>query len=276
MVRTFERIWKMNRALWLTDVHLNFLSKNQVEWLFSSVNEAQPDAVLLGGDIAESQDVVEYLGWMDRAVEAPVYFVLGNHDYYHGSIAQVRAEVARFAAASRHLTFLSVSPPLELTPGHGLVGHDGWADARYGDYERSLVSMNDYKLIREFVGLSKQDRWPLLKDLGDAAADHIRRVLPEALDRWPHVFLLTHVPPLREACWHEGRISDDQWLPHFTCKAMGDAILEIMRGRPDRRLTVLCGHTHGSGETRPLANVEIFTGGAAYGDPRIQRVFELD
>lgn len=266
----------MKRAVWLTDVHLNFLSQEQVAGFLASVNEARPDAVLIGGDIAESHDVVEYLEWIDRAIDAPVYFVLGNHDYYYGSIDEVRREVAQCAAESRHLRLLSVSPPVELTPLHGLVGHDGWADARLGDYERSLVSMVDYKLIRELAGLSKQDRWPVLKALADEAAAHICVVLPAALDRYAHVFLLTHVPPLREACWHEGQISDDQWAPHFTCKAMGDALLEIMRSRPDRRLTVLCGHTHGSGEAHPLANFEILTGGASYGAPRIQRVFELE
>jgi 3',5'-cyclic-AMP phosphodiesterase len=87
--------------------------------------------------------------------------------------------------------------------------------------------------------------------------------------------LLTHVPPLRNACWHEGRVSNDEWAPHFTCQAMGEAILEIMSGRPDRQLTVLCGHTHSAGECRPLPNLVIYTGQAKYEEPEIQRVFEL-
>ena len=88
--------------------------------------------------------------------------------------------------------------------------------------------------------------------------------------------LLTHVPPLREACWHAGQISDDEWAPHFTCVATGEAILEIMATQPENRLTVLCGHTHGQGETQPLANVQVITGGADYGHPVIQRVLEFD
>jgi hypothetical protein len=49
-----------------------------------------------------------------------------------------------------------------------------------------------------------------------------------------------------------------------------------MRGFPDRRLTVLCGHTHGLGEAQPAANVIVYTGGARYGEPEIQRVLELE
>jgi hypothetical protein len=88
--------------------------------------------------------------------------------------------------------------------------------------------------------------------------------------------LLTHVPPLREACWHQGHLSDDEWSPHFTCLAVGNAILQIMPQWPDRKLTVLCGHTHSGGRCRPLDNVEILTGEAKYGEPKIQRIWQFE
>ena len=99
--------------------------------------------------------------------------------------------------------------------------------------------------------------------------------LPMALAKYDRVFFATHVPPLREACWHEGRISDDHWSPHFTCLAMGQALLEVMRDFPAKQLTVLCGHTHGAGECRPAPNIEILTGGAIYGVPELVRTFEV-
>ena len=106
-----------------------------------------------------------------------------------------------------------------------------------------MVMMYDYQLIEELADLSKEARWLRLKQLGDEAAAHIRRVLPPALERYQHVFVLTHVPPWREACWYQGQISNDEWLPHFTCLAMGEAIESVAREYPDRQLTVLCGHT---------------------------------
>ena len=30
-----------------------------------------------------------------------------------------------------------------------LLGHDGWADARYGDFDHSSVTLNDSRLIAE-------------------------------------------------------------------------------------------------------------------------------
>jgi 3',5'-cyclic AMP phosphodiesterase CpdA len=266
----------MNRIAWLTDIHLNFLLARQVNEFLGSVAEVRPDAVLISGDIAEAHNICEYLQRIDEAIGAPLYFVLGNHDFYCGSIAEVRQRVARLCAERPRLHFLTCSDVARLTPQIGVVGHDGWADGRLGDYPGSMVLMNDFRLIAELAGRTKQDRWDVLKGLGDEAAAHFRRVLPLAFETYPDVVLLTHVPPFREACWHEGRLSDDQWLPHFTCQAVGEAILEIMAARPDQRLTVLCGHTHGQGETQPLPNVQVITGGAEYGHPVIGRVLEFD
>ena len=204
--------------------------------------------------------------------------MLGNHDYYHGWIGEVREQVAALCAAAAAAALSFDAPDaIGLTPGVGLVGHDGWADARLGDYEKSVVSMQDFRLIGDFRRPGQSRAAAQAACLGGRGG----RSCPPRLARRPwsgstQVVLLTHVPPLREACWHEGQTSDDDWAPFFTCRAVGDAILEIMPHYPQRRLTVLCGHTHGAGVCQPLANVEILTGGAEYGRPAVARIFEWD
>jgi predicted MPP superfamily phosphohydrolase len=266
----------MKRVVWLSDIHLNFLLAEPARAFLAEVAAARPDAVLISGDIGEAHNVCDYLALIAESIGAPVYFVLGNHDFYFGSIRETRGQVAALCASHPQLHYLTVEDLAELTPRVALVGHDGWADGRLGNYVRSLVMMHDYKLIGELAGLNKLDRWEVLKSLADEAAAHLRSVLPPALARYRDVVLLTHVPPLREACWHEGRLSDDDWAPHFTCQATGRAILDIMREHPHNQLTVLCGHTHGAGETHPLPNLHVLTAGAEYGAPTITRVFEFD
>jgi hypothetical protein len=48
-----------------------------------------------------------------------------------------------------------------------------------------------------------------------------------------------------------------------------------MQQHPYQQLTVVCGHTHSSGEVDILPNLKAFTGRAEYGAPEIQRIFEL-
>jgi Icc protein len=266
----------MKRYVWLTDVHLNFPGNEPTGKFLDRIAALGTDGVLLGGDISEWPDGPNYLRMMAEQLVQPIYFVLGNHDYYFCSIDTVRRYMERLCDEAPRLVWLPRAEPIELAPGVGLIGHDGWADGRFGDYWRSLVMLNDYRLITELAPLDKVARLDKLHQLGDEAAAHVRRVLPAALARFQKVVFLTHVPPFREACWYEGKISDDEWLPHFTCKAVGDALREIMAMHPEHTLTVLCGHTHGAGEAEILPNLHVFTGGAQYGAPEIQRVFEWD
>lgn len=135
--------------------------------------------------------------------------------------------------------------------------------------------LNDYLMIAELRGLDRSQRQVRLNALGYAAAEYFRNVLPQALSRFSHLLVLTHVPPFREACWHEGKISNDDYLPHFSCKAVGDVLVEMMQSHPERKMTVLCGHTHSSGEAQILPNLLVRTGAAIYGRPQIQDVIEL-
>ena len=234
-----------------------------------------PEAVVITGDINQSTGLERHLRVLERTLSCPIYFVLGNHDFYNGSIAKVRDLAERISLASPRLCWLPARGVVPLTEHTALVGHDGWADGRFGDYQNSTVLLNDYRLIRELSGLRSDSRLEKLHQLGDEAAAYFRRILPEALARWPSVIVATHVPPFAEAAWHEGRISEDNWLPHFSSKAAGEALVEAMRDRPDREMLVLCGHTHGAGELQVLPNLRVLTGGAEYGEPKIQRVLEV-
>ena len=132
----------MARVVWLTDIHLNFVESELVEQLLDEVHAAAPDAVLIGGDIGESQNVEKYLARFAARLACPVYFVLGNHDFYHSSVPIVRDAIEQFCERHATLCYLTRQEQvIELTPRVGLIGHDGWADARLGDYLGSDLSL---------------------------------------------------------------------------------------------------------------------------------------
>ena len=53
-------------------------------------------------------------------------------------------------------------------------------------------------------------------------------------------------------------------------------LLEAMQANPGKRMTVLCGHTHGAGEAQLLPNLHVPTGGAEYYPPRLPRAGAAD
>jgi 3',5'-cyclic-AMP phosphodiesterase len=257
------------KVAWVTDIHLDFLAEADLAHFCDSVKDAGPDGLLVGGDIAQAASLEPALRRLEAHTGKPIWFVLGNHDFYGASVGVVRERAARLSKEGR-IVWLGAVDVVELTPRTGLVGHDGWGDARLGDHAGSSVLLNDFFRIGDLVGADKPQLAHVLGRLGNESAAHLRRVLPVALERFQHVVVLTHVPPFREACWHEGRISGDDYLPYFACKATGDVLIDEASRHPDRVLTVLCGHTHSGGECQPLPNLRVVTGAAVYGRPAIQ------
>ncbi|MBF0236661.1 MAG: metallophosphoesterase family protein [SAR324 cluster bacterium] len=289
------------KLIWLTDIHLDFLSQSGVEAFLEKVARLQAQSILISGDIGTARNIVSFLRLFEQTLQCPIYFVLGNHDYYQSSIKIVRERVRKLVDESCFLRYLTLGGIVTLTPGTGLIGHDSWADGRFGNFMKSEVLMNDYILIDELArrdpdernlqmeeseflpfhptippawdniqDIMKEHRIQLLHQYGKEAADFFKELLPQALARFEHVLLLTHVPPFQEACWHEGNFSNDIFLPHFACKTVGDVLLEIMHDHPNRRLTVLCGHTHSRGEAHILPNLCVKTGAGVYHDPQIE------
>jgi 3',5'-cyclic AMP phosphodiesterase CpdA len=282
----------MPRLAWLTDLHLNFVSPARLAPLLCEIEAANPDALLVGGDTGEAKSFAGYLRELAVRFDRPVYFVLGNHDYYGGSILVVREAARNLTRESPLLQWLPAAGVVRLSDQTALIGHDGWGDGRAASFFKSDVILNDYLLIEELRNTTDLGDGPFrpplpaqlsvlteellraLHALGDEAAAYLRAVLPAALARAEHVLVLMHVPPFREACWYQGRPSDDNWAPHFTCQAAGEALLEIMHQHPHRRATVLCGHTHHGGRAEILPNLLVLTGNAEYGNPQIQQLLE--
>ena len=71
----------MKRLVWLTDIHLNFLSPDGVERFLRGIRAEEPETLLVGGDIGEADNLSEHLDRMSKVLECPIYFVFGNHDY---------------------------------------------------------------------------------------------------------------------------------------------------------------------------------------------------
>ena len=186
-----------------------------------------------------------------------------------GSLAQVRALATSLCAAEPRLRWLSACAPIMLSPDVALVGQDGWGDGLLGTPERSPVLLNDWRLIEELTGLYGAALRTRLRALGQQEAAALQPRLEAALLEHRTVLVVVHVPPFRDACWHEGRISDDDWLPWFTCHAVGEVLLAAAERHRDRSLAVLCGHTHGSGVAHVRPNLIVHTGAAEYGHPQL-------
>ena len=265
------------QLLWLSDIHLNFMKNKTIAKFIASLTEWEPDAIVITGDISTGNFVRECLEAFIY-LQLPVYFVLGNHDFYGRDIDIVREVVSD---VSPNVIYLHRENKLiHLTDASVLVGVDGWADGAFGDWENSTVSeqLNDFFQIGAFIGESKNMRLFKMQELARDSHNQLLSNLVKLNSESgiKHVYIATHVPPFRRSCIHEGHISEPDWLPLFSCKMVGDLIREYSQQHKDIQFHVMCGHTHSVGECQIEENLWVSTAYARYSTPAIQKIFMVE
>ena len=260
------------KLVWLTDTHFDHLhGKGKFDGYGADIDA---DAILISGDIAESNTIVPLLEHFAMQFLKPIYFVLGNHDFYMGSIFDIKAKVAN-AFHDTLATFLDNAEPCILDDSTAVTGHSGFYDAVFGDPYHSRVEMGDFSIIEELKSNFQRAAWSypyargrlikFLEKLGKAAAHEARSSLLKALELRRDVIFLTHVPPFREVSVHKGKISNDDWMPWFSSAAMGDMLEEVAADHPNNRILVLAGHSHGESRSVRSKNLVALGGKADYG-----------
>ncbi len=260
---------------WLTDIHLNFIDDVARQKFYQEIVNTGCDGVLISGDIAEAPCLVDILNEMMRYIDKPIYFVLGNHDYYRGQIQEVHDAMTALTKEHDKLFWLSASGIQKLDNNTFLIGQDGWADGRLGDYQNSRVVLNDSRMIADLFQekiLGKYQLLEKMQQLADADAIKLQKDLKQAVSQaLKKIIVLTHVPPFKEACLHEGKISGDDWLPYFSSKVIGDVLITAAQQNPQIEFLVLCGHTHSEANVC-YDNLVIEVGKADYCRPEIQKI----
>lgn len=268
--------------LWATDVHLDHLRLPQAAFEFGRAlarEQPQAQALIVTGDIAEASSIERKLCELAAGFARPVYFVLGNHDYYGGSFAAVDAAVDATTRSTQSLRWLHIHD-VQLTDATTLTGVNGWYDARYGN-RNSDLQLTDFVRIHELFAAQDDSHEKLLKlcaDRADAQARDFEQRLETLLQRPTllHLLVATHVPPFQAAAWHQGQPSDDHWAPFFSNKALGDVLMKCAAKHKHVNFTVLCGHTHGRGVYHAEKNLVVYTGRAQYGAPELAGFIDVD
>lgn len=265
------------KLAWLTDPHLNFLDpKRRLQFYQTLPNDI--DAMVISGDIAEATSLSLILNEIVDTLKKPVYFVLGNHDYYRGQIVEVR-ELMRTLTRNHPLLFwLGACDPIALDDNSLLVGADGWADGRYGDYANSHVVLNDSRMIAELFQYKFLGRFQLLEkmqQLADEDANGLYIKLNVAAAQSPKkILVVTHVPPFKETALYQGKISTDDFLPFFSSKATSEVLTRFAIENSTIEILTLCGHTHDGCTYRALDNLTVRVGKAEYNQPCVQGVID--
>jgi len=262
------------RLAWGSDWHLDFVKGHEIHTLCQTVKE-NADALLLTGDLSTAKLIRLHLKQLASQLDIPIFFTLGNHDYYQGSFASTETIVREACSACSNLVRLGQGEIVSFG-NTALIGVDGWADGRAGLGSTTQIRLNDSALIEDLCLGDARSLFAKMRELGDDSARYIAKMLPLASEGATHIIVATHVPPFVEAARYNGRPSDEAFAPHFTNLALGQVLRDYASEHREINVTVLCGHTHGRFVFEAAPNLHVRVAGGLYRRPAIEEVLHLD
>ncbi len=262
-----------------TDIHLDHVVGDKAHQQRQLVGEEIArglDALVIGGDISTGPLLKEHLNAFCKGAGVPVYFVLGNHDFWDASFETVKAAASEFSG------YLDKTGCVELTPTTALVGRTGWYDTLTGNpFAASNMNMADWKKTERLVYVWRE-AYMLQKECrrwSTEEAEAARPVLEQAARHYPRVLFVTHFPCFKEACWDEDGYPDIEergFWPWSINTTMGHMLLDVVEAYPRVHFTLLTGHTHGGGRKQLRENLLCISGKARYKHPAIAHEFTLE
>ena len=217
--------------VFIADPHVREENLPLIRDTIREINAMEPDLVLIGGDFVFNGDEDLSLHTVWRELDAPVYAVLGNHDYRSGDSASTLV---------RKLTQLR---QVRLSAGAYNLGplDDGTADTAYADRVVSTLEASGVRVLRnEVVDLEIGGRPVRLVGIDDAWAGRANPPALEPTDAF--TIYLIHEPDCA-AEWDAdlilaGHTHGGQFLPAGVAdrlglsgrSQLGKAVLYVTRG----------------------------------------------
>lgn len=321
------------KFLHITDIHLDHLEATSrpayvanmgheagrlpefKDYYNKRIVEDEIDAILITGDISTRKYLEQHLLFLESNIKAPIYFVLGNHDYYGDKdvLDGNSRAVAKRIGNGVVLTYATEKPTvLSLDKKVAIVGTDGWYDGEYASFYKSDLFMTDFTLIGNFGNIFKRvvkteikkgDFYPRFSGTNNAAefSYHVEKGLPGYLGRefkrtakkFTEILennvenilktqtdvndfvILTHVAPFMENSIYKDKMSDGDWMPYFSNKSLGDYLISLAQKNQDKNFVVLCGHSHGQATNQVLPNLVCHTTSAEYREIYAGRIIEI-
>jgi predicted phosphodiesterase len=247
------------------------------------LNKVEVDALLFTGDISDGDTWTRVLPIIRKWLGKPVYYVLGNHDFYHWGWRDAWMAGVKLNAEDPELIHLASYGALLLDERVGIVGSSSVAclTAGTGPLKTGMwENISDFKHISELSCRAGNPSEMIAYQTARAIDDEEMLVadLNELVEgRKPkRIIVATHVAPFEWSALWRGQPTDPQMLPFYVSLYLGRAIEEFAKEYPETEFICLHGHTHGSfrGRHPEFDNIMVMAGEAQYGRPSFQMVLD--
>jgi len=267
----------MKKIAWFSGPKLDSVSNIQVMMLCEAIDDANVDAIVINGNIAQPKEFSERISWFDYS-NKPLYFVLGPHDYSGQLVQTVREKMSTQYGKNKNCNWLTVTEPVKLSKTTALIGVDGWGDIRIGKKFHTKLLMTEHCRIDDLrQSTNKRDILWKLRSLAEADAKLAKKKLTSALKRFKNVIFMSHIAPYANALLKDEQLPNEHLLPYYVSKCLGDVITDVAKQYTDNNITVLCSPTANNVVYKELDNVTVMTNiKRSNGFESLQRIIEVN
>lgn len=267
----------MKKIGWLTDPHFDKCDIDYFYQISKKFKAENLDGLIITGDISEGGTTMLYLSFLEKLISKPIWFVLGNHDWYNVS-RDVGFELIK-KYSNHNLIFLDDIPFIKLNKTTCLIGGENWWDAFFKQSFGLLDGMymsEDYEKI-SFISPEKHESNPFskIKLLAAIKSDVLIEKLINAFKIFDTVYLAVHVPPFKEGCLFSAIEMPENWLNHFCDHELGIKLKLLMKSYPEKELKILSGHTHSKSTKKIKQNIKQYVGASTLKKPKICDIIKL-
>ena len=270
----------------LSDLHFDHCSEVQI---VEFAKQIISDVILITGDISTSHKFRNHIFLFERYTNRPIYYVLGNHDFYYSSINEFRNKVCDIDRMSQFLKYLSSVPYIQLSNNTAIIGHDGWYDANNIISEE--IYMNDWSLIKEYATTPDLNFYKIAqisKQICNISIKHIADSIAKVTKQKKNInniIVATHVPPFEEIFQQISKSPEtinsrrkrfDILKPWYLSNSMGILLKKAADTFPHIKFSIFCGHLHENASVKIKDNLYCYTSEAIYSQPRIGTIFVIE
>lgn len=220
---------------------MNRLSHVEYHALLHKVCQAHATRVWITGDIGDPSNNWKFLNELLEAVNRSVYFLLGNHDFYQGTISQARQKAAKICQQHSNAFYLHECEGF-MMDGHLVLGVDGWANT---DKTSLHGTTWDSEQIFDLQNLSIEQLQQVMNQFAEEDTALLLKKCRQSLSSSIHsVCIFTHIPPVDARLGSGKTRAMQEMRTVFYSEALSKGLHELTKYYPKVNFQVFSGHLH--------------------------------
>lgn len=236
--------------LWATDLHLNYFSNEYITNFGKSLSKYNCTSLIISGDISLGNRLENDLKVLSDAIQVPIYYVLGNHDYWYSSFDKIDQLTKTLETNS----IINLNDKyVRINNNTSILGFNGWYDCGYGTIDPN-IQMSDWFKIEDF---KDKDPIKISKERSNSYLNFKEMSNKAKLNGFVNQLIVTHIPPFKE-------LVIDKDLAFYSSYNAG----LTLRSLDLNKIVCLSGHTHNSSFYKEN-NISCYVGEACRGKPDV-------